>query len=123
MTPAYLKPPRSARASWPRLIGLVLVAGTCSGGSATGEAPPMVVDLHADTPWLLVKRGGYSLRHRHDFAQVDVPKLREGGYGAQFFSIWPPPEEVAGGRAEPYCRRSLAAIRRAIGESAALEVV
>jgi membrane dipeptidase len=57
----------------------------------------VAIDLHADTPVLL--RLGYDLGVRHDPIlpraaagfHVDVPRLREGGIGAQFFGLpsWP----------------------------------
>jgi membrane dipeptidase len=54
-----------------------------------------VMDLHADTPKLM-SRLGYDLMARHrppasriNYAgHVDVPRMREGGLGAQIFGMW-----------------------------------
>lgn len=83
----------------------------------------VVVDLHADTPFQLVHRGGYSLRKRNSFLQIDAPRLRAGNVGAQFFALWPPPPAVRSGRARAFCERALAAIRKAAADSGALEMV
>jgi membrane dipeptidase len=55
----------------------------------------VVTDLHADTP-KLIHEIGYDLSRRHTtlharlgyFGHVDVPRMREGGLGAQFFGLW-----------------------------------
>jgi membrane dipeptidase len=83
----------------------------------------VIVDLHADTPFQLVHRGGYSLRRRNSFLQIDAPRLRAGNVGAQFFALWPPPPAVRSGRARAFCERALAAIRKAAADSGALEMV
>ena len=46
-----------------------------------------VVDLHDDTTEMIVDEG-YRLSARHDYGQVDIPRMREGGIGGLFFSIW-----------------------------------
>jgi membrane dipeptidase len=55
-----------------------------------------VVDLHADTPKLMVHTG-YDLHQRHGHpvpsrvnyaGHVDLPRLREGGVAAQVFGLW-----------------------------------
>ena len=60
----------------------------------------LIVDLHADTPKLMAR--GYDLFRRHEnrpllgrlAGHVDVPRMREGGLKAQFFTCWtfPHPE-------------------------------
>jgi membrane dipeptidase len=77
----------------------------------------VILDLHADTPLQLLKKGGFSLRERLSFGDLDLPRLREGNVAGQFFVIFPDPSAVKEGRAEQYCRRSLDAIRRAAKES------
>lgn len=81
------------------------------------------MDLHADTPLHLVEKGGYSLRQRLSFNQVDVPRLRQGNVAGQFFVLYPPPRPTLAGRAEDFCRRALEAIRRAAVESGEIEMV
>jgi len=56
----------------------------------------LVFDLHADTP-KLIHRLGYDIADRHErrrprqvsyFGHVDIPRMREGGVGAQVFGMW-----------------------------------
>jgi membrane dipeptidase len=60
-----------------------------------------VFDLHADTPKLMDKLGwDIARRHRRPapwFGHIDLPRMREGGLGAQFFGMWtfPKPERGA----------------------------
>ena len=50
----------------------------------------IVVDGHADTPQRLLFDSGFNIGARHGDGGVDVPRMREGGLDAQFFSIWVP---------------------------------
>jgi len=55
----------------------------------------IVVDTHIDTPLMLEKPGwDFMVRHTPgpapDENHVDLPRLREGGLDAAFFSIWMP---------------------------------
>ncbi|MEX2304350.1 MAG: dipeptidase [Bryobacterales bacterium] len=73
----------------------------CASGSdepAASEAQPagaplsllersVVLDLHCDTPMLLDAEG-FDLSQRHDYGQVDIPRMREGGVSGVFFSIY-----------------------------------
>jgi len=47
----------------------------------------VVLDLHCDTP-MLIQAEGYDLGQRHDYGQVDIPRMREGGVSGVFFSIY-----------------------------------
>lgn len=54
-----------------------------------------LVDGHNDFPWLI--RSSYSsdvtkadFTQRQSSGQTDIPRLREGGVGAQFWSVWVP---------------------------------
>jgi membrane dipeptidase len=71
-----------------------------------------VIDLHADTPKLMDKLG-YDLAARHErpmprplnmVGHVDLPRMRDGGVGAQFFAFWTWPRYVPG---QPDCTRSV----------------
>ena len=46
-----------------------------------------VLDLHCDTP-ILMTAEGYDLGIEHDYAQVDIPRMRKGGVTGVFFSIY-----------------------------------
>jgi membrane dipeptidase len=47
----------------------------------------VVLDLHDDTTQMMVDEG-YDPTERHDFGQVDVPRMREGHATGVFLSIW-----------------------------------
>jgi membrane dipeptidase len=49
----------------------------------------VVVDLHCDTTQLMVDEG-YDLAQEHDYAQVDLPRMRRGGMTGVFLSIYTP---------------------------------
>ena len=59
----------------------------------------IVLDLHDDTTQMMVDEG-YDLTQRHDFGQVDVPRMRQGHVTGLFLSIWTdavlytPPESI-----------------------------
>lgn len=50
----------------------------------------LVLDTHIDTPQRLVFDAGFDLADRHQNGHVDIPRMREGGLDAAFFSIWFP---------------------------------
>jgi membrane dipeptidase len=63
----------------------------------------LVIDGHNDMPWEIRKQAGSNfdkldIAKRQPTLQTDIPKLREGGVGAQFWSVWVPVE--AGYRGE-----------------------
>jgi membrane dipeptidase len=47
----------------------------------------IVIDLHDDTTQMILDEG-YNLAEKHDFGQVDIPRMKAGHYGGIFFSIW-----------------------------------
>ncbi len=47
----------------------------------------VVLDLHDDTTQMMVDEG-YELSERHDYGQVDIPRMREGQVTGVFLSIW-----------------------------------
>jgi membrane dipeptidase len=49
----------------------------------------IVVDTHDDTTQRLVSEK-FDLGHRDTAGHIDIPRMREGGLGAIFFSIWIP---------------------------------
>jgi len=49
----------------------------------------IVVDTHDDTTQLLLDPK-FDLGERHSSGSIDIPRMREGGLGAIFFSIWIP---------------------------------
>ena len=47
----------------------------------------VVLDLHDDTTQMIVDEG-YNLAEKHDFGQVDIPRMRTGRVSGLFLSIW-----------------------------------
>jgi membrane dipeptidase len=77
-----------------------------------------VVDGHNDLPWALRKQTRYDLDaldiagHQHGRLHTDIPRLREGGVGAQYWSVYVPceePEPVAATLEQIDCVRQLLA--------------
>ena len=63
----------------------------------------LVIDGHNDMPWEIRNNGSsdfgkLDISKRQPKLQTDIPRLREGGVGAQFWSVWVPVE--AGYRGE-----------------------
>jgi membrane dipeptidase len=50
----------------------------------------IVVDSHADTTQRLLFDKNFDITVRHKDGNIDVPRMREGGLDALFFSIWVP---------------------------------
>ena len=50
----------------------------------------LVLDTHIDTPQRLVFEDKFDLAARQPNGHVDIPRMREGGLDAAFFSIWFP---------------------------------
>src|SRR5882762_728626 len=63
----------------------------------------VVVDTHSDVTQAITYEG-YDFAQRHDFLHEDLPRAREGGLDAQFFSIWINPETI---KAESWYAESL----------------
>jgi membrane dipeptidase len=68
---------------------------TTAGSDATGRPSPYVLDGHNDLPWAIRDLCSYDLA-RADLAapvpdlQTDIGRLRAGGVGAQFWSVFVP---------------------------------
>lgn len=97
---------RRPRFPWPLLIALALAA--CAGSGEQGAAPEtasaaaiharlLTLDTHLDTPTHFA-RPGWNLADRHelatDVAQVDLPRMAEGGLDGGFFVIYTPQGEL-----------------------------
>ncbi len=75
------------------LAGLVL-AGTMAGDGIPERArrlhfSSLVIDTHADTTQRFLD-DSFDLGTRNALGSVDIPRMKEGGLGAIFFSIWIP---------------------------------
>jgi membrane dipeptidase len=52
----------------------------------------IVIDTHVDTPQRLLFDPMFNIGARNKDGNLDIPRMREGGLDAVFFSIWVPPE-------------------------------
>jgi membrane dipeptidase len=91
------------------LLALTMGQGARAGPDDPGGLPPvserarqvhaagMLFDGHNDLPWRLRTDGDFrlskfDLSQRLDSGQTDIPRLREGGVKAQFWSVYIPSE-------------------------------
>ena len=51
----------------------------------------VIIDLHDDTTQMILDEG-YNLGEKHDYGQVDIPRMRAGHVSGLFLSIWPDPD-------------------------------
>src|SRR6202008_3464359 len=51
----------------------------------------VIIDLHDDTTQMIVDEG-YNLAEKHDYGQVDIPRMRMGHVSGLFLSIWTDPD-------------------------------
>jgi membrane dipeptidase len=52
----------------------------------------IVIDAHVDTPQRMFFDATFDISVRHNDGNIDIPRMREGGLDALFFSIWVPSE-------------------------------
>ena len=80
-------------------LTVLLVLQACSQENKQEAAPHLlhedflVLDAHLDTP-LVLDRPGFDISSRHDpmhdYAQIDLPRMREGGLDGGFWVIYTP---------------------------------
>jgi membrane dipeptidase len=95
------------------MLGLLLSAANAEAADAAGTNTPqsrslhesaLVLDTHLDTPSNL-HRPGWNILDRHDqdgdFAQVDLPRMKEGGLDGGFWVVYTAqgPRDAAGNHA------------------------
>jgi membrane dipeptidase len=74
------------------IAGLLFVSAVLPAGSISEKAKKLhfsaiVVDTHDDTTQRFLD-GKFDLGARHSDGSIDIPRMKEGGMGAIFFSIW-----------------------------------
>lgn len=91
------------------LFTVVLWSGIAGAKDEASERSPVVmtpegerihrsailIDGHNDMPWEIRKQGSRSferlnIAEHQETLQTDIPRLRKGGMGAQFWSVWVP---------------------------------
>jgi len=79
--------------SYAAAIGLGLTLAGCDGRQSQMKTHDdmLALDSHLDTP-LVLDRAGFDITHRHDwmqdYAQVDLPRMKEGGLDGGFWVIY-----------------------------------
>lgn len=72
----------------------------------------LVIDTHDDTTQRFLD-GGFDLAARNDSGSIDIPRMKEGGLGAIFFSIWIP-SKITGAEAVKRALEQIAAVREQV---------
>jgi membrane dipeptidase len=77
------------------LVALPTLAVTQSGGQVSDRAKQLhdraiVIDSHDDTTQRLVYDKTFKIEARNPNGNIDIPRMRDGGLDALFFSIWVP---------------------------------
>lgn len=113
--------PRGGAMKKATLLFLVLALGrpSAGGGDDSSEEQArgvhkraLVLDTHDDTPQRMVFQG-LDLGARDSRGHVDIPRMREGGLDAIFFSIWVP-SKVTGPEAVKRALRQIDAVREQV---------
>jgi membrane dipeptidase len=71
----------------------------------------VIVDLHDDTTQMIVDEG-YNLAEKHDFGQVDIPRMRAGRVSGVFMSIWTDPDRYTPAESVRRALEQIDAVRR-----------
>ena len=104
-----IRPAGVFRAVTAALVSLAASAGLAANADEPEKLPPiserarkihaagLLFDGHNDLPWRLRVEGDFTLKkfdlsRRLDSGQTDIPRLREGGVKAQFWSVYIPSE-------------------------------
>jgi membrane dipeptidase len=108
------------------LVALVLTLATVTVmGRQVGQAEPgtgrardlhtraIVIDTHGDTTQRLLFDKTYDIARRNEKGSIDIPRMREGGLDALFFSIWVT-GDVAGPLAAQRAREQIQRVREAV---------
>ena len=97
---------------------LPVIVSTQSPGQVSPRAKQLhdraiVIDSHDDTTQRLLVRQGLRHRRAHKNGNIDIPRMREGGLDALFFSIWVP-SDVTGPTAVKRALDLIDAVREAV---------
>ena len=98
-------------------LGGLLVVTSLTGDNLSEKARKLhfssiVVDTHDDTTQLLLD-SKFDLGQHHTSGSIDIPRMREGGLGAIFFSIWIP-SKVTGPTAVQKALEQIDAVREQV---------
>ena len=94
------------------LLAPILVTAQTPNARAVHDRA-IVIDTHADTTQRLIFDPKFNIAERHGDGNVDIPRMRDGGMDALFFSIWVP-SEVTGPIAVKRAFDQIDAVREAV---------
>src|SRR5437879_13747514 len=108
------------------LIGGVLVTATPRVDDIAARARKLhfasiVVDTHDDTTQRFLD-GDFDLGARTATGSIDIPRMKEGGLGAIFFSIWIP-SKITGPEAVKHAVDQIEAVREDVSRSSQVYVL
>ena len=93
--------------------GMCLLAGMVLAGAMTTDGmterakrlhfSSLVIDTHADTTQRFLD-GGFDFAARNELGSVDIPRMKEGGLGAIFFSDLDSQQDYRAGSGETRAR-------------------
>jgi membrane dipeptidase len=73
----------------------------------------VVVDLHDDTTQMILDEG-YNLGEKHDYGQVDIPRMRTGHVSGLFLSLWTDSDRYTPAEAIRRTLQQIDAVRREV---------
>src|SRR5215470_11818975 len=98
-------------------LTFVITAQTPSSGvspqAAQVHSRAIVLDTHADTTQRMVFDPRFNIGERHSDGNIDIPRMKDGGLDALFFSIWVP-SDVTGPPAVKRALDQIDAVREAV---------
>ena len=102
-----------------RLILLLLSAGVLGAQDRAERLlrDILIFDAHIDTPRYFADEG-YRLREKHDYYELDIPRMRTGRLGAVLFGIYAQPQDYPADRWLPRALECLEALHREVAENA-----
>ena len=84
----------------------------CRRARSSSTTARSSIDTHVDTPQRLLFDKTFDIAVRQTNGNIDVPRMREGGLDAVFFSIWVP-SDVTGPPAVKRAMDQIDAVREA----------
>jgi membrane dipeptidase len=99
------------------LVGMLLMTNFTHAQSVSDKAKRLhdsaiVIDTHDDTTQRLLD-SAFDIGTRHADGNIDIPRMREGGLNAIFFSIWIP-SKITGPEAVKKALDQIEAVREAV---------
>jgi membrane dipeptidase len=94
------------------LLVAAMTEGDISAGAKKLHFSSIVVDTHDDTTQRFLD-GKFDLGARNSTGSIDIPRMREGGLGAIFFSIWIP-SKITGTEAVNRALTQIEAVREQV---------